>query len=61
MTTVETERLVIRRPTEGDRKRLVELFTDPAFTVFSDYAGSRVLDFTLTGMALRTAMPVNSS
>lgn len=33
---VETDRLVIRAPTERDRARFVELFTDEAFTVFSD-------------------------
>lgn len=36
MLTVETDRLVIRAPTERDRTRFVELFTDEAFTVFSD-------------------------
>jgi [ribosomal protein S5]-alanine N-acetyltransferase len=35
---VETDRLVIRAPTERDRARFVELFTDEAFTVFSDGA-----------------------
>lgn len=33
---VETDRLVIRDPTERDRAHFVELFTDEAFTVFSD-------------------------
>jgi len=33
---IETDRLTIRLPVEGDRARLVELFTDPAFTVFAD-------------------------
>jgi RimJ/RimL family protein N-acetyltransferase len=33
---VETDRVVIRAPTERDRARFVELFTDEAFTVFSD-------------------------
>ncbi len=36
MATVETDRLVLRAPTERDRARFVELFTDEAFTVFSD-------------------------
>lgn len=34
MPAIETERLVIRPPVEGDRARFVELFTDAAFTVF---------------------------
>lgn len=38
MTTVETERLLIRPPIERDRERFVELFTDAAFTVYSDGA-----------------------
>ena len=33
---IETERLVVRPPVEEDRSRFVELFTDEAFTVFSD-------------------------
>ncbi len=33
---IETGRLLIRPPEEVDRARLVELFTDEAFTVFSD-------------------------
>lgn len=36
MTRVETDRLIIRHPMEHDRSRFVELFTDEAFTVFSD-------------------------
>lgn len=36
MATVETDRLIVRAPIEGDRSRFVELFTDEAFTVFSD-------------------------
>lgn len=36
VATVETDRLVIRAPVESDRLRFVELFTDEAFTVFSD-------------------------
>ncbi len=40
MTTVETERLLIRNAEESDRERLVGLFTDPIFTTFS----SGVLD-----------------
>lgn len=36
MTTTETDRLIIRLPVEDDRRRFVELFTDEAFTVFSD-------------------------
>lgn len=32
---IETERLVIRAPTERDRARFIELFTDEAFTAFS--------------------------
>ncbi len=35
MPTTETDRLIVRRPVESDRSRLVELFTDEAFTVFS--------------------------
>jgi len=34
--TCETARLTIRPPVESDRPRFVELFTDEAFTVFSD-------------------------
>lgn len=33
---IETERLVIRPPVEDDRSRLVEMFTNAEFTVFSD-------------------------
>lgn len=33
--SVQTERLIIRPPIEGDRSRFVELFTDVDFTVFS--------------------------
>ncbi len=36
MPAVETDRLLLRAPTEQDRARFVELFTDEAFTVFSD-------------------------
>ncbi len=36
MVQIETDRLIIRLPVEGDRARFVELFTDPAFTVFAD-------------------------
>jgi len=36
MPQIETDRLTIRPPVEGDRTRFVELFTDPEFTVFSD-------------------------
>ena len=36
MPRVETDRLVLRAPTERDRARFIELFTDEAFTVFSD-------------------------
>lgn len=36
MLAVETDRLVLRAPTERDRARFIELFTDEAFTVFSD-------------------------
>lgn len=36
VSTVETERLVVRAPVEADRLRLVELFTDAAFMAFSD-------------------------
>jgi len=32
--TIETERLLLRRPVEADRKRFVELFTDDEFMVF---------------------------
>ncbi len=35
VSTVETDRLIIRPPVENDRSRFVELFTDEAFTVFS--------------------------
>lgn len=35
MTAIETDRLIIRPPVEGDRSRFVELFTDETFTVFS--------------------------
>lgn len=35
---IETERLTIRPPIENDRARFVELFTDEAFTVFSEGA-----------------------
>lgn len=34
MPTVETDRLIIRHPTDDDRPRFVELFTDEAFSVF---------------------------
>lgn len=34
MTTVETERLILRVPAEDDRARFVELFTDEAFMIF---------------------------
>jgi len=36
VTTAETDRLLIRLPLETDRARFVELFNDPAFTVFAD-------------------------
>lgn len=36
MPTIETDRLTIRPPVERDRARFVELFTDEAFTVYSD-------------------------
>ena len=36
MPQIETDRLTIRLPVEGDRARFLELFTDPAFTVSSD-------------------------
>jgi RimJ/RimL family protein N-acetyltransferase len=36
VSAIETDRLTIRAPVEGDRARFVELFTDEAFTVFSD-------------------------
>lgn len=36
MSPLETDRLTIRPPVEEDRSRFVELFTDEAFTVFSD-------------------------
>ena len=32
--TIETERLLLRRPVEADRNRFVELFTDDEFMVF---------------------------
>ncbi|CAM3372279.1 GNAT family N-acetyltransferase [Occultella aeris] len=36
MSTIETDRLTIRHPVEVDRDRFVAMFTDEAFTVFSD-------------------------
>lgn len=36
MVEIRTDRLIIRPPAERDRVRFVELFTDEAFTVFSD-------------------------
>ncbi len=36
MVEIRTGRLIIRPPAERDRARFVELFTDEAFTVFSD-------------------------
>lgn len=36
MEAIETDRLTIRTVVESDRARFVELFTDEAFTVFSD-------------------------
>lgn len=36
VSTVGTDRLILRAPAERDRSRFVELFTDEAFTVFSD-------------------------
>ena len=36
MPWIETDRLTLRAPVEDDRRRFVELFTDEAFTVFSD-------------------------
>jgi len=36
MPQIETDRLTIRPPLEEDRARFVEMFTDPAFTVFAD-------------------------
>ncbi len=38
MEELRTDRLIIRTPVERDRDRFVELFTDEAFTVFSDGA-----------------------
>ncbi len=38
MATVETDRLLLRPAVEADRPRMLELFTDPAFTVYSDEA-----------------------
>lgn len=38
MEEIQTDRLIIRPPVEQDRDRFVELFTDEAFTVFSDGA-----------------------
>lgn len=35
MSTIETERLLIRPMIEADRSRFIELFTDDKFTVFS--------------------------
>jgi RimJ/RimL family protein N-acetyltransferase len=35
MPPIETDRLTIRPPVEDDRARFVEMFTDPAFTVFA--------------------------
>ncbi len=36
MVEIRTDRLIIRPPAKRDRARFVELFTDEAFTVFSD-------------------------
>ncbi len=36
MQAIETNRLTVRAAVESDRTRFVELFTDEAFTVFSD-------------------------
>ena len=36
VSTAETDRLAIRAPVERDRPRFVELFTDEAFTLYSD-------------------------
>jgi RimJ/RimL family protein N-acetyltransferase len=36
MSTIETDRLLVREPVESDRARFVELFTDEEFTVFSE-------------------------
>lgn len=36
MAPIETDRLIIRPPVEDDRERFVALFTDDAFTAFSD-------------------------
>jgi [ribosomal protein S5]-alanine N-acetyltransferase len=36
MPPIETDRLTIRRPVEDDRARFVEMFIDPAFTVFAN-------------------------
>ena len=38
MAVLDTGRLLVRPPSEPDRGRFVELFTDEAFTVFSDGA-----------------------
>lgn len=35
VTTLETDRLILRGPVEGDRSRFVELFTDPEFMEFA--------------------------
>ncbi|MGB5760627.1 MAG: hypothetical protein WBM50_27185 [Acidimicrobiales bacterium] len=35
MVTIETDRLTLRAPVEGDRARFVELFTNEAFMVFA--------------------------
>ncbi|MEM7092626.1 MAG: GNAT family N-acetyltransferase [Actinomycetota bacterium] len=34
--TIETERLIIRPATEADRERMIELWTDAEFMVYSD-------------------------
>ena len=39
---VRTERLIVRRPTEADRARFVELFSNEDFMVFSDGAVSEI-------------------
>jgi RimJ/RimL family protein N-acetyltransferase len=36
MPPIETDRLTVRLPVEDDRARFVQMFTDPAFTVFAD-------------------------
>lgn len=48
--TVETERLLVRRPIEADRNRFVELFTDAEFMVFGDRLSTDSANVRFDGM-----------